>query len=114
MVELQENKKKLKKAGLKVVAVSYDELDVLEKFAGAKDISFLLLSDKGSTAIDAYGIRNNAMDGLTYGRYELTGVPHPGTYVLDTKGIVRAKLFKEKYQERHEIDELLAAAKRIH
>lgn len=46
-----------------------------------------------------------------YGKKELTGVPHPGTYLLDKDGVVRAKLFLEKYQERHSTEALIEAAK---
>jgi C4-dicarboxylate-specific signal transduction histidine kinase len=28
------------------------------------------------------------------------GVPHPGIYVMDPRGVVRSKYFEEKYQER--------------
>ena len=70
-----------------------------------------MLSDQGSKTIDAYGIRNKDMDGKKYGKSDLTGVPHPGTYLLDKDGVVRAKLFLEKYQERHSTQALIDAAR---
>ena len=62
---------------------------------------------------DAYGIRNKAMDGKKYGDNNLEGVPHPGTYILDKDGTVKAKLFVKRYQARHSIEELLEAAKSV-
>lgn len=86
-------------------------MDVLKTFADKSGISFPLLSDEGSTTIDAFGIRNTQMDGKKFGPNDLTGVPHPGTYLVDNKGVVKAKLFLEKYEERHTIDALIDAAK---
>ncbi len=33
------------------------------------------------------------MNGKKFGNTSLAGVPHPGTFVIDQKGIVRVKLF---------------------
>jgi peroxiredoxin len=53
------------------------------------------------------------MNGRKFGDNDLEGIPHPGTYLVDSDGVIRAKLFLEKYQERHSIDELLEAAESI-
>lgn len=99
----------MRAAGIVVVGISYDSVDVLKKFSDASTISFPLLSDEGSKTIDAFGIRNKDMAGK--GKFD--GIPYPGTYVLDAKGVVRAKLFLEKYQERHSVDALVEAAKKV-
>ena len=88
--------------------MSYDSLDVLETFAKKQKITYPLLSDKGSKTIDAYGFRNKDMDG----HEDIAGVPHPGTYILDKEGTVRAKLFLERYQVRHSTEALLKAAEK--
>ena len=72
-----------------------------------------MLSDEGSKTIDAYGIRNKAMDGKKFGANDLTGIPFPGTYILDKEGVVREKLFLERYQVRHTTEQLLEAAKSV-
>lgn len=100
-------------AGIRVVAISYDSLETIKAFSDKYELSYLFLSDEGSKTIDAYGIRNEAMDGKKFGPNDLSGIPHPGTYVLDSKGVVRAKIFLERYQERHEVDALIEAAKSI-
>ena len=108
MVELQKNNEKFKEAGLQLVAISYDSLDALEKFGKEKGIEYPLLSDEGSKVIDAYGIRNiEAKDS------RIDGVPYPGAFLIDEKGIVRAKFFHEGYKERHTSAEIIEAAKML-
>lgn len=72
-----------------------------------------MLSDEGSKTIDAFGIRNKGMDGQKFGPNDLTGIPHPGTYILDKDGVIREKLFLERYQVRHTSDQLIEAAKKV-
>ena len=40
----------------------------------------------------------------------MDGIPLPGTFILDARGVVRAKLFHEGYEQRHATDEIIAAA----
>ena len=105
--QLQKDDEALKAAGINQVAISYDSIEVLKRFADKNKISYPMLSDSGSTLIDAFGIRNKAMDGKMYGKNDLTGVPHPGTYVLSKDGVILGKLFMKKYQERHDNKELI-------
>lgn len=93
--------------------MSYDPVETLAKYADKQSIAYPLLSDDGSKTIDAYGIRNTMMDGKKFGKNDLTGVPHPGTYIIDETGTVRAKLFLQKYQERHTVEELIKAVKAL-
>ena len=102
---------KLDEAGIKIVGISYDSVETLKAFSDKNTLDFPLLSDTGSKTIDAYGIRNKDMDGKMYGQKSLTGVPYPGTYLVDKEGVVRAKLFLEKYQERHSTEALIEAAR---
>ena len=74
---------------------------MLKKFSDAQKIAFPLLSDSGSKTIEAYGILNKDTEGL----------PHPGTFILNKQGIIRARLFNEGYRNRHTTDELVGAAK---
>jgi peroxiredoxin Q/BCP len=99
LVQLRKDIEKIQAAGIQIVGVSFDSVDVLKQFSDAEKIPFLLLSDEGSQTIKAYGL--HFQDGL----------PHPGTLLIDSKGVIRAKLFREGYRERHATDELLAAAK---
>jgi hypothetical protein len=95
-VELEQSYPAIKAQGLGLVAVSYDSVDVLKSFAARKQITFPMLSDPGSKIIRSYGILNETVEKSN----PFFGVPYPGTYVLDTKGVVVAKYFEEDYKER--------------
>ena len=102
---MQRDLASLEAAGVLVVAISYDDPAVLKKFAETSGIKYTLLSDPGSKAIDDYHIRNEAAKG------KAVGVPHPGTFLLDKQGVIRAKLFLANFRERHTTDALIEAAK---
>jgi peroxiredoxin Q/BCP len=108
-VQLQQSSKALTKAGLQIVAISYDSREVLQRFAEKSKIAFPLLSDSQSTTISAYGIRNLEADSdETY-----RGIPHPGTFLIDQKGVLRKKLGHEGYRKRHSIEALVKAAQAL-
>jgi peroxiredoxin Q/BCP len=90
-----------------VIGISYDEVDILKRFSGQSEITFPLLSDPESTAIDAYNIRNEEASG------RLEGIPRPGTFLIDRDGVIRAKLFLEGYRDRHTTDALIEASRAI-
>ncbi len=101
MVQLQNDAKKFENANLKIVGVSYDNVDVLKKFAKDKSIKFPLLSDEGSKVIRQLDLEFKK------------GLPHPGTIIIDKNCVVCAKLFKEGYVKRHNTEELLEAASKL-
>jgi peroxiredoxin len=103
LVQLQADLEKIKRANLQLVAISRDSVDELATFSRSKGISYLLLSDPGSKTIGAYGILNK----------QIPGIPHPGTFLLDKGGVVRAKLFHEGFMKRHSTAELIEAARGI-
>ena len=89
---------------MRLAAVSYDDVDVLNKFGKSQKIRYALLSDAGSKTIDAFGIRNKEAKGS-----RIDGVPHPGTILIDKEGIVRAKLFYDGYRKRHLAKDIVKA-----
>ena len=95
MVQLQRDLGQFEKYKLQLVAISYDNVDVLKKFSDEKSITFPLLSDEGSQVIRSLG--------LEYQK----GLPHPGTIVVDAGGVVRGKIFKKGYVQRHTTADLL-------
>jgi len=90
------------------VAISYDSVEVLNRFAAKQSITFPLLSDPESRTIEAYGIRNQEAKGS-----RIDGVPHPGTFIIDADGVIVAKLFHEGYKKRHTGSEILGAVERL-
>jgi peroxiredoxin Q/BCP len=105
LVQLQQNLAEIEATGGTIVGISYDATGILKSFAEKNAITFPLLSDSGSKAIDAYGIRNKEAPA------RWNGIPHPGTFVLDQKGVIRSKLFIEGYRERHAVEALVKALK---
>ena len=88
---------------MSLLAVSYDSSDVLKSFAERKQITFPMLSDPGSEIIKRYGIFNGTVEKSS----PAYGVPYPGTYVLDAKGVIVAKYFEDDYKERETVSSIL-------
>lgn len=86
-----------------MAAISYDSTAILKNFADRKNITFPLLSDPDSKIIRAYGILNE-----TVPKGPFFGIPHPGTYILDTKGVVVQKYFEDDYTQRFTASDILA------
>ena len=103
-MELQSRYAALKTQGIGLIAVSYDPPETLKKFATTRSITFPMVSDGGSAIIKRYGLLNDTLDPKT----RFYGVPHPGTFMLDAKGVVTARYFEAAYQERTTVSSILA------
>jgi hypothetical protein len=104
-VELQGRHDEIRKQGLGLVAISYDSPETLKRFADSRGIRFPLISDSGSAIIKRFGILNEQQETGT----RSYGVPHPGTFIVDRKGVVTARYFEEAYQERYTAAAILVA-----
>jgi len=71
------------------------------RFTG--DLDFPLLEDKDHKIISRYGILNPNSKGW----------PHPATYVIDKKGIVRWRFIETDYKKRPTNDQILAALRKL-
>jgi len=76
---------------------------VLGRFASAHQITFPLLSDKGSAVIRGYGILNTNIP-RTHMFY---GIPFPGEYLIAPDGRVTDKVFLPSYQDGATASEVL-------
>lgn len=91
-----------------MLAVSIDDRTLLQRMAdkissdGVKP-DFVFLSDSGHRVIDRYGLLNPA------GR----GWPHPTTFVIDKKGVVRWKFIEVNYKIRPTNAMILDALDRV-
>jgi len=110
---LQQNLKAIEAAGVNLVGISYDSVEVLKGFADKQQITFPLLSDPENQTIIAYSLKNKEMVGKKFGKIDLDGIPYPGTLLVDREGIIRAKLFVDGYRERHSIEDMLKAAAKL-
>jgi hypothetical protein len=96
-VELQSRYADITKQGLGLIAISYDSPATLKKFADSRGITFPLISDAGSGIIKNYGLLNDTVDPKS----RSYGIPHPGTIIVDPKGVVQSRFFEDAYQERY-------------
>lgn len=103
-MELQRNLEDVRAQGLGLAAISYDSRETLAAFAAKHGIAFPLLSDPGSITIRRWGMLNAEATGLA------AGVPHPGTFVIDTRGRVVSRAFEAEYQVRGTAAALASAA----
>jgi len=88
---------------LGLAAISYDSVAVLHNFAERKGIHFTLLSDSDSRIIRSAGLLNTSIPSDN----PFFGVPNPGTFILDSNGIIRAKYFEDDYKERFTAADIL-------
>ncbi len=103
-MELQGRYSDIKRQGLGLIAVSYDSPETLKKFSDSRGITFPLISDPGSQIIRRYGLLNDTVDpkSRTY------GIPHPGTFIVDRRGVVVSRFFEDAYQERYTASTVLS------
>jgi len=104
-VELQSRYADITKQGLGLIAVSYDAPATLKKFSDSRGITFPLISDPGSAIIKRYGLLNQTVDPTS----QTYGIPHPGTFIVDRKGVVQSRYFEDAYQERYTAATILSS-----
>ncbi len=107
MVQLQEHKADFDKAGIGLVAITYDTPEEQKTFADAQGITIPLLSDIDAMSFKTLGILNEQYEegDMQY------GIPHPGMIVIDPQGKIVGKLFLEAYSTRVDSAAALAFAK---
>jgi peroxiredoxin len=93
----------------RVIAVAIDAKTDLQKMSdsiskdGGQPRGFLFLSDPQHKVIHRYGLLNERSQGL----------PHPATYVIDKKGVVRWKFVDVNYRVRPTNQQVLEALKAL-
>jgi hypothetical protein len=103
-VELQDRLADIRRSGMGLVAISYDPVATLADFSKRRGITFPLLSDAGSAVIKEYGILNTTVSPASQQQY---GIPFPGTFMVDRRGIVTSRFFEAEYQERNTISSVM-------
>lgn len=109
LMDLNAGLPEIEKRGFKLAAISYDSPEILAKFTDKREIKFPLLSDPKSEVIDRYGLR----DPQYAGKPKFDGVPRPIIFILDAKGVIKAKLYEESYKDRPPVAEVLAKIDQI-
>lgn len=92
---------------MEILAVSIDPRDkalfLRDKLKDQPGFDFPLLSDADHHVIDRYGLLNEQSQ---------RGWPHPATYVIDSKGVVRWKFVEVDYKLRPSNEDVLAQVKK--
>ncbi len=103
LMELNGGLAEIEKRGYRMVGVSYDPTKVQADFTAARAIKYPLLSDPKSEIIDRYKLRDPQYAAAS----RAYGVPRPVIFVLDRKGVIKAKLYEAVYQARPPLPLLL-------
>jgi hypothetical protein len=102
-VQLEQRRADFARQGYNVATITYDSTAILKAFSERVGIGYPMLSDPDSRIIREFGILNESVPkGTPY-----YGVPYPGTYILDARGVVLRKFFESDYKERYTAGSML-------
>ncbi|MEZ6235808.1 MAG: peroxiredoxin-like family protein [Phycisphaerales bacterium] len=115
----------LEAMGVRFYAVTFEKPDEAAHTADATGAEFTILSDHNHEAADRFRLRFT-MDEPTRERYRAAGVnlpemnaaadwdlPAPGTFVVDTNGVIRWAFADWDYTKRADPSEVIAAAREV-
>lgn len=93
--------------GIKVAVMTYEPPATTITFTTENSISYPILFDKDARHVLGLGILNQ-----DYGPGSSAyGIPNPGILLVDAAGIIKQKFSRTRYQERPELDKILAFIK---
>jgi peroxiredoxin len=104
-IQLQQNIKEIEAGGGQVVVITYDAAETVKRSADKREITVPILSDSSSKTIEAYAMRSRRGVG------NQAGSSVHGTFVIDQKGIVRAKPYLTSFEGRSAVDALVNTLK---
>lgn len=100
--------------GRPLIFISYDAAETQEAFKQENGIDAAFIADERSSIIKAFGILNESH--LPGSR--VYGIPHPGIFIIDAEGVVKAKLYEadyatntKSYQNRPAVERVLEAVR---
>jgi hypothetical protein len=84
-------------AGLGVVTISYDSVEILKSFSDRQGgFRYTMLADPSSEIIASFDLRNPNFEPGTRNY----GMAFPGSYIVDADGIVQEKFFEQDHRIR--------------
>jgi peroxiredoxin len=96
LIELNGGVADIEKRGYRLAGISYEPPKVDADFTADRDIKYPLLSDPGSEIIDRYNLRDPQYKQGS----RAYGVPRPIIFILDRKGVIKAKLYEDTFKTR--------------
>jgi len=103
-VELRDAHRQFSEAGVKLYAISYDDVEALKDFSETYGVQYPMLSDAKSEVIRRYGMLNTE---VPPGDVPAYGVPFPGTFVTDEEGVVVGRFVHDSYKIRASPEHLI-------
>jgi peroxiredoxin len=97
LLDLNQRLEEYRKRGLGVAALTYDSVAILKTYGARKGIKYPMLSDPDSKVIRAFGILNETVPKDT----PFFGIPYPGTFIVDERGVVKSKYFEPDFRETY-------------
>ena len=94
---------------MNIAAVLYDSPAELARFTRKYGIKYPVLSDPDSAAIIQLGLLNTGMDPES----KYYGVPYPGVFLLDAKGVIVGKFAEQDYRDRPLLEDLVQAVREL-
>lgn len=95
-VQLQENMEGFDRAGIAVVALTYDAPELQQAFIQQNGISYPMLSDIDATSVKALDILNTKYQPGD----DHYGIPYPGIFVVAPDMTIVGKIFLDGYSKR--------------
>jgi len=111
--------------GAAVVAVSPESPEHVAETVGKGNLAYTVLSDSTGDAGRALGLAFTLDEktqtkykgyGIDLSKYNADGMwelPHPATYLVDTRGVIRYLYINEDYKQRADPDEIIAVLSKI-
>ena len=87
--------------------VSIDDQEALEVYREAESFPYMMLSDQNSKIVEDYGVLNTQ---ITKSDAFFYGIPFPGIFLSDPRGLVIGKFFHDSYKKRDSAENLIDLA----
>ncbi|MDR8393285.1 AhpC/TSA family protein [Aliifodinibius sp. S!AR15-10] len=122
MAELQQAQSKLTEMGYRILAISPDSPEYLQKSVSEHNLGYTLLSDSPMEVTSAFGLaykvdqetvdryKENGLDLANRSGYDHYLLPVPAVFLVDTNGMIRFQYVNPDYTTRINKNVLLTAA----
>ena len=89
--------------GVKVAALSYDDVEQNAAFAADEELNYALLSDQNARTVRSLGILNTEYEE----GHPAFGIPLPGILLVSADGEIKLKRAVPRYQDRPDLGQLV-------
>ncbi len=103
LIDVNKHISAFEQRGYKVAALSYDPVGSLNKFSAQRALTFPLLSDPKSEAINAFGLLNTDIDPAS----PHYGIPNPAIVIIDKNKMIKTIHQENGYAKRPSLDKVL-------